>query len=42
MVVMQDYPKKQKDINTPSIEEEIIENDGTTDSRNLESVSGTL
>jgi len=29
---MQDYPKKQKDINTPSMEEEIIEDDGTTDS----------
>lgn len=41
-MVMQDYPKKQKDINTPSIEEEIIEDDGTTDSRDLESVSGTL
>lgn len=41
-MVMQDYPKKQKDINTPSMEEEIIEDDGTTDSRNLESVSGTL
>lgn len=41
-MVMQDYPKKQKDINTPSMEEEIIENDRTTDSRNLESVSGTL
>jgi RecA/RadA recombinase len=38
-MVMQDYPKKQKDINTPSIEEEIIENDGTTDSGNLEPVS---
>jgi RecA/RadA recombinase len=31
-MVMQDYPKKQKDINTPSMEEEIIEDDGTTDS----------
>jgi len=41
-MVMQDYPKKQKDINTPSMEEEIIEDDGTTDSRDLESVSGTL
>lgn len=41
-MVMQDYPKKQKDINTPSMEEEIIEDDGTTDSRNLEPVSGTL
>ena len=38
-MVMQDYPKKQKDINTPSMEEEIIENDGTTDSRDLEPVS---
>ena len=41
-MVMQDYPKKQKDINTPSMEEEIIEDDGTTDSRNLEPVWGTL
>ncbi len=41
-MVMQDYPKKKKDINTPSMEEEIIEDDGTTDSRDLESVSGTL
>jgi len=41
-MVMQDYPKKQKDINTPSMEEEIIEDDGTTDSRNLELVSRTL
>jgi len=31
-MVMQDYPKKQKDINTPSMEEEIIEDDGTADS----------
>jgi len=31
-MVMQDYPKKQKDINTPSMEEEIIEDDGTTNS----------
>jgi len=38
-MVMQDYPKKQKDINTPSMEEEIIEDDGTTDSRDLEPVS---
>lgn len=31
-MVMQDYPKKQKDINTPLIEEEISEDDGTSDS----------
>jgi len=31
-MVMQDYPNKRKDINTPSMEEEIIEDDGTTDS----------
>jgi RecA/RadA recombinase len=31
-MVMQDYPKKQKDINTPSMEEEIIEDDRTADS----------
>ena len=31
-MVMQDYSKKQKDINTPSMEEEIIEDDGTTNS----------
>jgi len=41
-MVMQDYPNKKKDINTPSMEEEIIEDDRTTDSRDLESVSGTL
>ena len=41
-MVMQDYPKKQKDINTPSMEEEIIEDDRTTDSRDLEPISGTL
>ena len=31
-MVMQDYPNKRKDINTPSMEEEIIEDDGTADS----------
>jgi len=31
-MVMQDYSNKRKDINTPSMEEEIIEDDGTADS----------